>query len=714
MTLEDINQRVREAQQTAKEDPSAAIKQNIALFLDVIRRDEVYIVPEKDATEDSISKLRFRPYTATVQENDARRFIRIFSHEEAARFFSSTASSGRVVKIDGVESMQLAKFYFLQGDYGYLLNDGQIWATISFPDFLSGCFYDILEDPSLLREEFVTLVQYINMVRQSGFYRTEFAQQIISEDAVSSSLILVERESKDLCDCANLDFEPLTIDALLQLAGALPAAHIDLRAGKLQIKVSSAMLSAAIRATGLESKCSDMDFHVDTLALDFCTEDLEPSNPAVGSPSPTVSELKENTHPVNQGSGVSQHLLSLRDTVNHGLRIIRKAASKRSSSTANEDTDKDISKKKPHIPIPSPTAMKKGFIFAAILIIIVFIVSTSLKKSPVETLESSVHVGDYTSIYELYNSAIKDDISNREICLPIMAQDLQRQLEAYAADECAAADLAEIIAAYQKIPAMEEICSRIHRQASLLEQSKAAYQNGLITTSIFSRLEMWRDVIDTDVGSRASMAANLEANATVYKAAAFLELDSLPVKTALSKTFLLQTYYPDDSDIVNKLSQLQKIAFQQGIGTGNGTEGIVPIEGEGMWSYPIRVNSIKTNTSRIDGTTDLYISWTNTSGRTISKIYFTAIPLSAVGMPLSTTVDTGDGLYSKYIAAMDGAANPFQNGYTLSGDSYWKAAWVNHAIVSAKIVEINIVFEGTDVPITIADEEIISALSQAA
>lgn len=109
----------------------------------------------------------FRPYIAPAQEGDPRLFLRVFSHLDLATVFAEQQGHNQVCEIDGVELVQLAKSYFLRGAYGFLLNDGSVWTAIAFPDLLTDFYKEILGDESLGRPEFISLIQFINMVRQN-------------------------------------------------------------------------------------------------------------------------------------------------------------------------------------------------------------------------------------------------------------------------------------------------------------------------------------------------------------------------------------------------------------------------------------------------------------------------------------------------------------------------------------------------------------------
>lgn len=129
MTLEQINQQISDIQQVAATRPEEAIEKNKALFIAFAEQDGAFVVMDGSF-----------PLSAPAQDSDPRLFLRVFSHEVAAQAFVERRGRGKVLAIDGVELMQLAKSAFLRGVYGFLLNDGFAWAILSFPDFLQMCF----------------------------------------------------------------------------------------------------------------------------------------------------------------------------------------------------------------------------------------------------------------------------------------------------------------------------------------------------------------------------------------------------------------------------------------------------------------------------------------------------------------------------------------------------------------------------------------------
>lgn len=711
MTLKEITQRISDAQRMAEQNPASALEQNLDLFIDIARQDSIYIVPSAAIPAETLDSKLFAPYAAPARDGDPRMFLRIFSHDDPAYVFSERSLGTRqAVELDGIEMMQLAKFYFLRGHYGFLLNDGLAWAAISFPDFLKGCFSEkILGDEELARPEFVSLVQVINMVRQGSYYQMVLARQVLKDAHKAETLFFLDQSVKSRFNGAEYVFEELNMAKLLQQANAPDGARINIRTDKIRCQVSSGMLRAAFCATGITEReeALPLDFHTDSIALDFGFRDLE-GNP--GMQDLKLASLPEPNETAESPKGKRYEPLTTRITAFLDFLKRRKQAK---AEVLTPDEDPSPEEKKPCRKARLSTAMMvKGFSLAAFLMVAAFLFSNWTKPTPLEEITRSIEAGNYTGIADLYESCVKADSSNQGILLPLMSQDLSDKLGAYAGDECTAAELAEVIDAYEGISAMRQTCSSVYTQAAALEVSKLAYQQGLSELTILARLECWRGVIDPDTGSMAAMREDLDNHAEQYKASAFLEAGEMQPKAALSKMYMLQAFYPDDQDVLSEISNLQAKAFSQ---QGSTAGAVVPdMESSNAGGSLIRVAGISTSTADIYGNVDLYIKWMNTSGREIEQIYFTVVPLDYRGNTLTTTVDNGDGLYSKFIAAMGTSMGPYADGYVAPDGFFWKDAWCNHSIVSVNLVEVSLFFTGENSPVILSDPDEIAALLQTA
>ena len=698
MTLKEITQRIQDSQQIAGSDPATALKLNRNLFVDIARQDEIYLVPEAEVSLDALEQKLFRPYIAPAQENDPRLFLRIFSHKDAAESFAERLGRSQTCMIDGVELIQLAKTYFLRGVYGFLLNDGMAWTALSFPDFLVDCFRDILGDDSLARSEYISLIQFINMVRQNKYYHIQAGhQEVLDATKPIQARFMDQPQSVWTSDVGEWIYEDCAINHLMQASGLNQDAIVYIKTAKCELQISPAQLRAALCATGLAEPGTqfDLDFHTDAIALDYRLEDFDLERlplqvqitelPRAGfdeedEPQEKHGE-KERTPRKVPFAGIfakfkrkkSRSMVEDPGTADEDEEVLDvpvATAEDIGEESVEEKPEKARKFKAFGIMAPSPKLMVRLFFVAAFLIIVAAILVQVFKPVPKEELVKAMEAGNHTEVVALYNKCVTANPDNKEELLQLLAGNLDNKLEAYAADEITANQLAETITTYEKIPAMASKCDAVYVQASALEQSKIVYQQGLLETSMSKRLAIWRDVIQADTGSQKAMRSSLDENADMYKSFVFAEADRMEVGEALKSLNILQSYYPNDNEVSKHIKEwLDTVSKptqppQQGNSTGS-------LTGDEERDWPVIVQDIFV--TKEEGPYDLHIQWGNVAGRTIEKVVFNVTPLNAAGEPVYTE-DVGNGIYSDYMAISQG---PYEDGYEMPKSYMWPSAWVN-------------------------------------
>lgn len=722
MTLKEITQRIQDSQQLAGSDPATALKLNRTLFVDIARQDEIYLVPEAEVSPDALEQKLFRPYIAPAQENDPRLFLRIFSHKDAAESFAERLGRSQVCMIDGVELIQLAKTYFLRGVYGFLLNDGMAWTALSFPDFLMDCFRDILGDTSLARPEYISLIQFINMVRQNRYYHIQAGhQEVLDATKPIQARFMDQPQSVWTSDVGEWIYEDCTINHLMQASGLNQDAVVYIKTAKCELQITPAQLRAALCATGLAEPGTqfDLDFHTDAIALDYRLEDFDLERlplqvqitelPRAGvddDDEPQEEPKKKERKPCRALFASlfakfkwkkPQSMVENPEAADEDEEILDVPVI--TVEDAGEESVEEKPAKGGRLKIsrklaPSPKLMVRLFFVAAFLIIAVAILMQVFKPVPKDELVKAMEAGKHAEVVELYNKCVISNPDNKEELLQLLAGNLDHELEAYAADEITANQLAETITAYEKIPAMASKCDAVYIQASALEQSKIVYQQGLLETSMSKRLAIWRDVIQTDTGSQKAMRISLDENADMYKSFVFAEVDRMEVGEALKSLNILQSYYPNDNEVSKHIKEwLDTVSKptqppQQGDQTGN-------LTGDGEQDWPVVVQDIFV--TKDESLYDLHIQWGNVAGRTIEKVMFNVTPLNATGEPVYTE-DVGNGIYSDYMAISQG---PYENGYEMPESYMWPSAWVNREqeIVAIRLNSIQVFYtseSGTD------------------
>lgn len=713
MTLKEVAQRIQVSQQQAERDPAGALKKNRDLFLDLIRQDQAFIIPEAVVSQEALEQKLFRPYIAPAQEGDPRLFLRVFSHLDPATVFAEQQGQNQVCEIDGVELVQLAKTYFLRGTYGFLLNDGFAWTAIAFPDLLTEFYKEILGDESLGRPEFISLIQFINMVRQNYAYNIQAGRPAVYDVENRTQARFTDKPNDIWSSEGDWVYEDCKLEHLMMASGASNDTFIHIKTAKCDMRIQPAYLRAALCAAGMGDRRTqpDLNFHTESIALDYRMQDFDlerfplqcelaelPRLDDEPEPEPPATEEppKKKEKPKAQMPGFIALLLA--KFKNLGKEEPPKEPAEDVLDVPPEETlteekppEPELEKKRYNL---DPKLMVKLFFGAAFLIILVAVIMQVMKPTPIDDLKEAVEAGNTAAAVELYDECISRDPECREELLQLFAADLQASLDGYAADTVTANQLAEKINNYKTISVLQEKCDAAYLQASDLEQSKTNYNKGLVETSMVARLTAWRGVIIEDIGSMTAMKNALETNADLYKGLMFEEIKGMDRGPALSALMLLQSYYPNDKDVVDNIQDWRdQMAAQQIPDSVDG-----PPAGTGSQEdWPITMGEISV---QYNGTGyDLYIPWQNTSGRPMNGPLFAVTALDADGVPVVSTIVKEDGTsfsYSQYVA--DAGPGPYEDGFVWPETAYWENVWVtDQRIESVRLDSISINYtDGSD------------------
>ena len=713
MTLKEVAQRIQVSQQQAERDPAGALKKNRDLFLDLIRQDQAFIIPEAVVSQEALEQKLFRPYIAPAQEGDPRLFLRVFSHLDPATVFAEQQGQNQVCEIDGVELVQLAKTYFLRGTYGFLLYDGSAWTAIAFPDLLTEFYKEILGDESLGRPEFISLIQFINMVRQNYAYNIQAGRPAVYDVENRTQARFTDKPNDIWSSEGDWVYEDCKLEHLMMASGASNDTFIHIKTAKCDMRIQPAYLRAALCAAGMGDRRTqpDLNFHTESIALDYRMQDFDlerfplqcelaelPRLDDEPEPEPPATEEppKKKEKPKAQMPGFIALLLA--KFKNLGKEEPPKEPAEDVLDVPPEETlteekppEPELEKKRYNL---DPKLMVKLFFGAAFLIILVAVIMQVMKPTPIDDLKEAVEAGNTAAAVELYDECISRDPECREELLQLFAADLQASLDGYAADTVTANQLAEKINNYKTISVLQEKCDAAYLQASDLEQSKTNYNKGLVETSMVARLTAWRGVIIEDIGSMTAMKNALETNADLYKGLMFEEIKGMDRGPALSALMLLQSYYPNDKDVVDNIQDWRdQMAAQQIPDSVDG-----PPAGTGSQEdWPITMGEISV---QYNGTGyDLYIPWQNTSGRPMNGPLFAVTALDADGVPVVSTIVKEDGTsfsYSQYVA--DAGPGPYEDGFVWPETAYWENVWVtDQRIESVRLDSISINYtDGSD------------------
>lgn len=152
---------IREIAQGGNEEQ--AFQDTQALFFQLVRDNVIFIMPSHTLRPDVFAKRAFRPYMAPLEGEQENLYIRIFCDRKLSARFATEHDIDPtcVAEISGIELIQLAKYWFVRGAFGFLLNDGGEWITISLPDFLQVVYDKLIDQPQKYNQEFVDLVGFV-------------------------------------------------------------------------------------------------------------------------------------------------------------------------------------------------------------------------------------------------------------------------------------------------------------------------------------------------------------------------------------------------------------------------------------------------------------------------------------------------------------------------------------------------------------------------
>lgn len=160
ISLENVSQAIL-ALQNMDMDVDALLQKTKEFFFLLFQEDSFFMIAaDKSVSDDALQNKVFLPYTAAITPEGEAQYLRLFSHKDAAIQYLSELKlpEKNCVPISALETVQLAKFWFLHGVRGYVLNDGSPWVAISFPDYLQMVFQNLLEAPEMYRQEYVDFI----------------------------------------------------------------------------------------------------------------------------------------------------------------------------------------------------------------------------------------------------------------------------------------------------------------------------------------------------------------------------------------------------------------------------------------------------------------------------------------------------------------------------------------------------------------------------
>ncbi len=160
ISLENVSQAIL-ALQNMDMDADTLLQKTKEFFFLLFQEDSFFIIAaDASISDDALQNKAVLPYTASITPKGNAQYLRLFSHKDAAMQYLSELKlpEKNCIPISSLETVQLAKFWFLRGVRGFVLNDGSPWVAISFPDYLQMVFQNLLEAPEMYQQEYVDFI----------------------------------------------------------------------------------------------------------------------------------------------------------------------------------------------------------------------------------------------------------------------------------------------------------------------------------------------------------------------------------------------------------------------------------------------------------------------------------------------------------------------------------------------------------------------------
>ena len=243
------------------------------------------------------------PVVASIPNDPQHRYLRLFSDNEIVQKYIDKNPDVSICEVTAVESAQMAKSAFVKGIYGYILNEGDKWITITLAEYLSIFATRILKEPDMFNQLCADLVTFIGEVRYGNPCRYKAAYLDDGTIVVGDDTVVIQSEDNPAPEeVPDTQLKEITIQILF----SLNAKNVLIRTPRGELSVSGSLLHTALKYCGLtEDSPSSEDFStltdwklkdVSDFAVTFePTADDKPQNPA------QTEEDAEPTEPQQAG-----------------------------------------------------------------------------------------------------------------------------------------------------------------------------------------------------------------------------------------------------------------------------------------------------------------------------------------------------------------------------------------------------------------------------
>lgn len=622
-------------------------------------------------------------------------YVKLFSHKEIAERYEGR-SGHPYIELTAIESAQLATTAFRAGVYGFILNEGDKWITISLSEYLSIFLVKILQEPSMFNQQCADLVTFIGELR----YPTGVVYTAAGEAGRLCTIdgsILVKAQEEGAEPDSNV------IQATISNILASDAEEVRVVTPRNAFVVPMPLLRAALAFCG---STADTEYYSEQNPPDLSEwrfSDIKGFT-IVFEPEKLSHENLAQTpcdNPAGEGQGILQHLpqaAAVKAKVTATLSGIKNKAKTKLEQAKGEDITlgssdaapkpKDSPETEPPVPNDTPQApeMKEPFwtkrrkqlavISAGAFLLLlmvggVFMVKHIQYQQHFEQFCTYVSQRDYGNAYVLY----RDNHFGSDADA-YLGEEVDQLILKYADNSITAEELSAALRALNNFPSIEQNLLTAQVAASKLEASKNAYVEGKESTDTYTRLNLWRQVIDLDNVNYTAVRQNVADNADAYAA----DLDerityySTRVRTFASERYeVLAYWYPDRTETQHWAGEYQ-------------SDRTTP-----MSVYPINISNISIFQTTT-GYWRMHIDWKNTSVKSIKEVTFSVIALDSNGNHVVSTDNQGS--WTIFDARDIGPYDPGEG--TPSNEYVWNYVFYSPLVAQVKLTAINLTYvDGT-------------------
>lgn len=214
MKLDEVNHEILAMQKLAVSDVDGALGLLKRMLVHLMEDDAFFVLAAQDTTQEQ--KGSFLPYISAVRDLP---YLRAFSSMDAADHFLETAAYP-VIQLNTIDMVKLCKYWMLMGVEGFILNDGQEWTAVSFSQFLSLFYMEVLDHSGSMESDFLPLVATAKnllageklYVGKDGLLTGEDGTELNMEDPPEMKLVL--------------DGEPTTVSRLKRIYDDMKAMRL--------------------------------------------------------------------------------------------------------------------------------------------------------------------------------------------------------------------------------------------------------------------------------------------------------------------------------------------------------------------------------------------------------------------------------------------------------------------------------------------------------